>query len=62
MPIVSKAQWKKFAVEQPALLHRFQTEAPVKYADLPEHVPPHKRMDKSLPKKAKLPPREFRPS
>ena len=38
MPIRSKAQWGMMAVKHPELLHRWQEEAPVRYAGLPEHA------------------------
>jgi hypothetical protein len=36
MPITSRAQLRYFAAKHPDLLKKWQAEAPVKYADLPE--------------------------
>jgi hypothetical protein len=38
MPIRSKAQLAFFAIHHPDLLHKWQKEAPVNLAKLPQHV------------------------
>ncbi|HUU93158.1 MAG TPA: hypothetical protein VM238_18345 [Phycisphaerae bacterium] len=38
MPIRSKAQWRKLAVDRPDLLHKWQKEYPRSYSELPERI------------------------